>query len=594
MAAKGYDPGFVGPSYQAPMALQDAENCINWYVEVAEVDGAKEPVALLGCPGLNAVISTITGQVRGLWVLPGGLTALAVVGNTVYLISQTTAATATQIAQFSTSYLGTMATNSGPVCIRDNGVQFNGSGGYAVICDGTTNLYFYNIGSTPTSTTSFTFTGSVASGSTTITLPGTLPTGLLLSPNVPIFDSAGALPVGGGTYIASINYAAPSITLSAAAVATATNDTFTLSIPRFGVLTDPGYLGSTRCTFVEGWLTFNQPGTRTFFQTGPVPYTLTFPGTMYALKDSSTDNIVTQFENDREVWFVGERTSEVWYNAGNSSGVSFSRVPAVGPQVGCSATHSITRLGQNLAWLARNEQGENVVIQTNQYSYDRISNHAIEAAIASYPLISDAIGYAYEEAGHVFYVLIFPTADTTWVYDVTASAYLQKPCWHQRLSYNSSTGQFHRHRSNCYMNMQNLRLVGDYQTGQIHQMSRNYYTDNGALLKCQRRAKHVWSKGNRERVFQTSMQVEFTPGVGLQSGQGSTPQAMLRWSNDGSFTWSNEHWQSIGMAGQTRNRAKWNRLGNARDRVYELNFTDPVPRDIIGATLFAESEEEVA
>jgi hypothetical protein len=588
MAAKGYDPGFVGPSYQAPMALQDAENCINWYVEVAEVDGAKEPVALLGCPGLNAIISTQTGQVRGLWVLPGGLTALAVAGNAVYLIKQTTAATATQIAQFSATAVGTMATNSGPVCIRDNGVIFNGEGGYAVIVDGSTSLYYYSIAGA----TTFQFTGSVTSGSPVITLPGTLPTGLLISPTATLSDTGGAF--NANSVISSINYSAPSITVNANAAVTVASDTFTLTIPQFGVLSDPGYLGATRVTFVEGWLTFNQPGTRTFFQTGPTPYTLNFPGTMYALKDSSTDNIVTQFENDREVWFVGERTSEVWYNAGNSSGVSFSRVPAVGPQIGCSATHSITRLGQNLCWLARNEQGENVVIQTNQYSYDRISNHAIEAAIASYPLVSDAIGYAYEEAGHVFYVLTFPTADTTWVYDVTASALLGKSCWHQRLSYNSTTGQFHRHRSNCFMNMQNLRLVGDYQTGQIHQMSRAYYTDNGALLKCQRRAKHVWSKGNRERVFQTSMQVEFTPGVGLQTGQGSSPQAMLRWSNDGSFTWSNEHWQSIGAAGQTRNRAKWNRLGNARDRVYELNFTDPVPRDIIGATLFAESQEEVA
>ena len=66
---------------------------------------------------------------------------------------------------------------------------------------------------------------------------------------------------------------------------------------------------------------------------------------------------------------------------------------------------------------------------------------------------------------------------------------------------------------------------------------------------------------------------------------------MLRWSNDGGFTWSNEYWRTLGAAGYTRNRAKWNRLGRARDRIYEVNFSDPTPRDIIGATLFAESED---
>lgn len=141
------------------------------------------------------------------------------------------------------------------------------------------------------------------------------------------------------------------------------------------------------------------------------------------------------------------------------------------------------------------------------------------------------------------------------------------------------------------MDLSDLRLVGDYVTGQIHQMSRQFYTDAGNPLRAQRRTKHVWKKADRTRITQSSLQIEFTPGVGLQSGQGLTPQAMLRWSNDGGFTWSNEHWRTIGQAGFTKNRAKWNRLGYARDRVFEVNFSDPTPRDIIGATLFLEPED---
>jgi hypothetical protein len=66
---------------------------------------------------------------------------------------------------------------------------------------------------------------------------------------------------------------------------------------------------------------------------------------------------------------------------------------------------------------------------------------------------------------------------------------------------------------------------------------------------------------------------------------------MLRWSNNGGFSWSTEHWRSIGAQGAFKNRAKWNRLGQARDRVYEVNISDPVNRDLIGATLFAEMED---
>ena len=142
------------------------------------------------------------------------------------------------------------------------------------------------------------------------------------------------------------------------------------------------------------------------------------------------------------------------------------------------------------------------------------------------------------------------------------------------------------------MDLADVRLVGDYQSGQVHQMSRQYYTDAGNPLRCQRRAPHVWSSSDRYRIFHGWLQCEFTPGVGIATGQGSNPQAMLRWSNDGGFTWSNEHWTTIGAQGETRNRAIWRRLGRARDRVYELNYADPTARDLIGVTLMFEPEEQ--
>src|ERR1700689_4316241 len=116
-----------------PMTLQDAQDAINWYCEISSEKGAKEPIALLGVPGKNPVATTQVGQVRGAWVLPGGSTALVVTGNTLYLVTMTVPATTTSIPQFAVASVGTLLTNSGPVCIRDNGVLVNGLGGYAII-----------------------------------------------------------------------------------------------------------------------------------------------------------------------------------------------------------------------------------------------------------------------------------------------------------------------------------------------------------------------------------------------------------------------------------------------------------------------------
>lgn len=576
---KGGDFGFVGDSYQAPMVLQDAQDTINFYLEHDPEEAAKMPNALLGAPGLNALVGTQAGQVRGAWVLPGSQQALVVSGNMLYLVGISVPATGTSIPTYNATAVGTLLTNQGPVVMRDNGVLQNGEGGYCLIVDGTYGYYYLLSGTTYVNT----FAGSLSIGSNVITLPGTLPNGLIIASTPTLTDTGGVIPAG--TTITAVNVSAITITMSAAATGNSFTDTINLSIPVFGQITDPGFLGASRILFIEGWLMLNQPSTRTFYTTGPTPYSMLFPGVFFALKDSSTDNLVTLFENNREAWLIGERTSEVWFNAGGTN-FSFQRLPGVGPQIGCAAQHSITRAGAQLVWLGRNEQGQNVIVCTNQYTWTRLSTHAIEHAISQYPVVSDAVGYAYEEEGHLFYMLTFPTADVTWCYDFTSQT------WAKRLSYDPVAGVYHRHRSNCFMDFGDVRIVGDYQTGWLLQMSRNFYADNNGVsvapLRALRRSPPLWSKQNRERLFFSQFQIEFTPGVGLQTGQGMKPQAMLRWSDDGGFTWSNEHWTSIGAAGATKNRAMWRQLGYARDRIFEVVITDPVPRDVIGATLYAE------
>jgi hypothetical protein len=70
--------------------------------------------------------------------------------------------------------------------------------------------------------------------------------------------------------------------------------------------------------------------------------------------------------------------------------------------------------------------------------------------------------------------------------------------------------------------------------------------------------------------------------------QGVDPQVMLRFSDDGGHTWSNERWASMGRIGQYSKRVIFRRLGmttKLRDRVYEVSGTDPVKIVIVGAEL---------
>jgi len=342
---------------------------------------------------------------------------------------------------------------------------------------------------------------------------------------------------------------------------------------------DPAWLGSNTVAEVDGWFIFQQPGTQKFY-TSPVYWNgvAALDPTYFALKDNYSDNLVAVIENNRQVWLVGEASTEPWFNAGGNS-MPFSRLQGAVMQVGCAAAQTVVRNGPNLIWLARSERGENYVIQTNGYQWETISTQALSFAMTQYPVISDARAYIYSEEGHEFYVLTFPTADVTWVYDMTTSM------WHQRASFDPTKGTFHRQRVQTLINFAGMRIGGDYINGQIYMQTRSAYSDAQYPLVAVRRTPHVWDKNDRARVIQSRLQIDFFPGSGVATGQGQNPQAMLKWSNDGGQTWGNEHWAAMGAIGSTKNRVIWRRLGAARDRVYEVRISDPVKRDVAGASL---------
>ena len=105
-----------------------------------------------------------------------------------------------------------------------------------------------------------------------------------------------------------------------------------------------------------------------------------------------------------------------------------------------------------------------------------------------------------------------------------------------------------------------------------------------------RRFPHVAS-GNLRWVFFPGLQVDIESGVGASTGQGSDPQMFLRVSKDGGHTWSTERWAGMGAMGQYRYRARWLRLGRARDWVFEIAQTDPVKTVWLQAVADPEPEE---
>jgi hypothetical protein len=347
--------------------------------------------------------------------------------------------------------------------------------------------------------------------------------------------------------------------------------TISLSDNSMTQCTDPAFYGADKVDYVDGYFIFNKPATQQFYIS--LFNDIKFDSLDIASKSTYSDNLVTHAVMHREIWLFGELTTEVWYNTG-ASDFTFGRMPGVFIEHGCGAKHSVAKIDLALFWLSKDLQGQGIVFAGKNYSAERISTHAIEQEFSTYSRIDDAVGFSYLQGGHAFYVLSFPTANKTWCFDTATGQ------WAER-GYLEADGTFSRHRANCHSSNGGRNLVGDYETGAVYALDPSAYTDDGNPILCIRSFPHIGgADGNRVMFRQFIADMEVGNGLPVDT---AAPEIRLRWSDDRGRSWGNSVTSSLGKVGEFLTSIQWQRLGYARDRVFELSWSAPVKTALNGA-----------
>jgi hypothetical protein len=531
----------LGSAYVARSVNAADNRMVNLFPEVVP-EGGKQPAFLQRVPGLTLRVTVGTGPIRGMWGHAGNMYVVS--GNTLYRVTTSYTVTALGII------LG-----SGPVSMADNGTQ--------IMIAANPTGYIYN-------------------------------------------TSTGV----------------------------------------FGQITDADFPGASVVDYLDGYFVFIEPNSQRVWVTALLDGTSIDP-LDFASAEGDPDNIVSMIVDHREVWLFGNNSTEVWYNAGLSD-FPLVRIQGAYNELGCAARYSVAKMNNQIYWLGKDFRGQGIVYVANGYQGQRISTHSVEWQIQQYGTMSDAIGYTYQQDGHSFYVLVFPSAGKTWVYDASTGA------WHERAGWDDV---WTRYRGQAQVFFNNENVLGDYENGNIYAVDPDTYSYNGETQRWLRSWRALPTGENTlRRTAQHALQLDCETGVGLEqypaydaedlitesgdillaeyvqndlvteSGEvitteandnfetiadvpdapydttppvyltttaytaapGYNPQVMLRWSDDGGHTWSNEHWRSMGKIGEFGYRTIWRRLGmttKIRDRVYEVSGTDPVKIAIMGAEL---------
>ena len=274
--------------------------------------------------------------------------------------------------------------------------------------------------------------------------------------------------------------------------------------------------------------------------------------------EGSPDALKSIVNDHRELQLGGGGSIEVFYNSGGSDN-AFERQGNAFIERGVFDRDSYIKCDNSTFFFG----DDRIVYRLDGYTPLRVSTHSIEYKLRN---ATYARGFTYTQEGHKFYCIVSDAG--TFCYDMATGA------WHERKSWQKINW-----RVGGAITAWNRTFLTDAYVGKLYEPDFDIYTENGETISVEIDLPSLGDTVNRQTCYQ--FQVNMETGVGLNSGQGSDPQIMMRHSKNGGRSYSNELWRSMGLIGDYLRRAIWRSLGQFYQLDIRLVMTDPVRRFVI-------------
>lgn len=295
--------------------------------------------------------------------------------------------------------------------------------------------------------------------------------------------------------------------------------------------------------------------------------------------DTTPGALIRTFSFSGEVHQFADKGIEFWAYTGDPT-FPFQPIRGATIKVGLAARWSVAEGAAALRFLGRRGgKGEVAAFELVGHQARSITTPDMAKEFNSYATKGDATGRTVTIDEHEFYIISFPAAGKSWMYDAYASEAMGVPVWSELQSNNG------RHISDLGFTLVDRAYVSDYASGKLYREDKDVYTDNGMEIAWELDTRHFFK--DYQRVTVDEIVADFETGVGIAVGQGSDPVVMLKISRDGGRTWGAEQLLRLGKVGEFLPPLSQRRLGTARDFVFKYRITDPVKRVLTGLAIRA-------
>jgi hypothetical protein len=354
----------------------------------------------------------------------------------------------------------------------------------------------------------------------------------------------------------------------------------------FTQITDADFIVSDSVCYLDGYFVFTASAGDVFFHS-ELNDPLSYDALAFGTADIRPDRIVSCHVSRNELYILGEYTVEVFQNVGGA-GFVFQRIPGANFQVGTVSKYSAVEGAGAFFFLGGGQQHlAGVYMATGSGSARKVSSDAVDYQMQKYTPseLADAYAFGFSTRGHELICFSFRSTDVetpadipnrTFAYNATASEAAGQPVWLELQSGATDNRWRVASVTKCYGKL----LCTDTEDGRIGVLSDDVHTEYGAAIIREKVTAPLIGGGGP--LFVSAIELVANAGQGTITGQGSDPQVMMDFSDDGARTWSSDLTRPLGKIGEYGRRTVWRRLGRCpRERVFRFRVSDPVRVDLI-------------
>lgn len=362
-----------------------------------------------------------------------------------------------------------------------------------------------------------------------------------------------------------------------------TSYAYTKSTGILAAITDPDFITSDSVVFKDAFFVFStSDGTRIFHSALNDPFS--YNALDFGTSEISPDPIIALHVNHNELFALNSETVELFQNVGGA-GFVFQRIPGANIQKGLFARATPVEFDNSFCFVGGGKNELPAIWKvTGSASAAKISTDAIDSELQKFTKdeIGNSFSMSFSDRGQLFALFTFDSnliPSRTFVYNATASALSGGSVWFELQSGLSQEGN--RWQVAAIVKAYGKLLVSDLNTGIIGVLDKNTLSYYGDTILRQMTTQPFSVNGLP--VFSGEFEATFESGVGLTTGQGSDPQVIYSYSdNGGREPFLGNTKRGIGAIGKFEQRSVWRRQGRVpAQRSVRLTVTEPVVANLL-------------